>query len=134
MHRNFDPKGHTIRTKNKATKEVRMELHFPHLTNGIGRKSIASRQRARTLRNTLLATAILGLMVISASYAFASTMNQEMIAQEEALQVEVCYQLKSDINGVMYGLLISQEMKDITPEQAELLERLTTSYANYCKD
>ena len=109
-----------------------MEVQFPHLTNGIAKATPTRRQRTRAMRNLLFTAGVCGTLALSVSFAFASTMNQEMIAEQESFQVEMCYQLKKEINEFMWdyytGLGVTQAMK-----YSEILEKLTNSYANYCK-
>lgn len=109
-----------------------MELHFPHLTNGLVTTTPTRRQHAKTLRKMLLTAGVFGTLALSVSYAFASTMNQEMIAQQEKLQVEVCYELKKVINSFMFDRLLISDTS-MTPDEVKYLEMLTNSFANYCK-
>ena len=111
-----------------------METHFPHLTTGMRATAPSRLSRTRQWRTIWVAIGIASCLILSASYAFASTMNQDMIAQQEKLQAEVCYELKKDINSVMYSLFITQNIDDLQTEQAKRLEMLTASYANYCKN
>ena len=110
-----------------------MEVHFPHLPNGIAKATLTRRQRARFMRKVLVTAAVLGTLVLSASYGFASTMNQQMIANEEKLKEEVCYQLMVDINGVLFALTMVQKAYEMTPGQGEMLKTLTIAWNNYCK-
>ena len=59
-------------------------------------------------------------------------MNQEMIAQQEKLQVEVCYALKKHVNHFMYLKLVEAGLPP-SRDDAKFMEMLTNSYANYCK-
>ena len=110
-----------------------MEVHFPHLTNVIAKATPTKRQRTRAMRKLLFTAGVCGTLVLSVSFAFASTMNQEMIAQQEKLQVEVCYELKKDINEFMHLQLVMGDGSHMTVDKAKYLESLTNSYANYCK-
>lgn len=120
-----------MRIENEQQNEARMEIHFPHLTNGIAPARPTRRQRARSLRKLLLTAGVCGTLALSVSFAFASTMNQEMIAQQEKLQVEMCYELKVDINSFMFASLVTDKV--MSEGVAEYLEKLTNIYANYCK-
>ena len=122
-----------MRIKKRDVKETGMEIYFPHLTNGIAKAPPSKRHRARAARKMWLIAGFCGSLILSIGFAFASTMNQEMIAQEEKLQVQVCHELQFDINRVMYGLFIMEEISDIGLERVKFLESLTASYSNYCK-
>ena len=108
-----------------------MEVYFPHLTNGLAKATPNRRQRARSMRKMLVTAGVFGILALSVSFAFASTMNQEMIAQQEKLQVEMCYELKKKINYFMYMELTEVGLPPF--DDAKYLEILTNSYANYCK-
>ncbi len=109
-----------------------MEVHFPHLTNGIVQPKRIRKTTSRTKLLMFLTVTILGFLLLFQS-AWASTMNQEMIAQQERLQVEVCYELKKDINGFIYLHLVMSDENQMAAETVKYLEMLTTSYANFCK-
>ena len=120
-----------LRIHKKENGARNMEIHFPHLTNGIAKATPTRRQRAGTLRKVLLTAGVCGTLALSVSFAFASTMNQEMIAQQEKLQVEMCYKLKKKINAFMFVDI--PEVGLPTFGDAKYLESLTNIYANYCK-
>ena len=109
-----------------------MEVYFPHLTNGIVQPKRIKKTTSRIKLLAFLAITLFGFLLFFQS-AWASTMNQEMIAQQERLQVEVCYELKKDINEFMYLHLVMSGESQMAAETAKHLEMLTTSYANFCK-
>ena len=110
-----------------------MEVHFPHITNGIAKAMPTRRQRARSIRKMLLTAGVCGTLALSVNFAFASTMNQEMIAEEEKIRAEVCYKLQVRINNLMYNQLVVRSDTAMSTSGAEYLELLTSSYGNYCK-
>ena len=116
-----------------------MEVHFPHLTNGI--TAVAPLRRRRVSWRALVAgVVVFGMIAFAARYGLASTMNQEMIAQQEKLKVEVCYEMGKDINEMMYHMFVQeglplqdQATQASFKDQHQSLEMLTSAYANYCK-
>ena len=111
-----------------------MEVYFPHLKNGVLVSTHLASKRTNLGCRMLLSVGVFCAVVLSIGYAYASTMNQQMIANEEKLKVEVCYELMVDINGVLFALTKIQKPYEMTSEQNEILKTLTIAWNNYCKN
>ena len=121
-----------------------MEVHFPHLTNGIVKVMPTRRQRAKTLRKMAISTIVALLTVVGiVSVSSASTSEKkedfwtDVLAKETAKdRTKMCYLLADRINLLMFKFFKDEvkEAWELTSDEQSTLLSLTTSYANYCKN
>ena len=121
---------------NKDKKARNMEVHFPHLTNGIAKATPTRRQRAKSLRKMLVTAGVCGTLALSVGYAFAhDNLTQNDILRSNVTQEHACLHLKESIIfhiewiELWAGRISDQENYENAIFQAD---RLSKIYANFC--
>ena len=74
-----------MRIENEQQNEARMEIHFPHLTNGIAPVRPTRRQRAKTFRKLAISSAIALAAVVGV--IGASSANAMVLYQDDAQEI-----------------------------------------------